>query len=59
MKMLKIIDTKKNSAKKNMSIDADLLDTLKEPILHFYDWEQNSLTYGYFINIDKFIDLKK
>lgn len=58
--LLKIIDTKKESAIKNMSIDAVLLDTLKDqPILHFYDWDKNSLTYGYFIDIEKFIDLKK
>jgi lipoate-protein ligase A len=55
-----IIDTKKNSAEKNMLLDAELLDSLKdEPILHFYDWEKPSITYGYFINIKKFIDQKK
>lgn len=58
--MLQIIDTKKNSAKKNMSIDIDLLDSLKDqPILHFYDWDQKSLTYGYFVDIENFINLKQ
>ncbi|NGX49094.1 MAG: Octanoyltransferase LipM [Candidatus Anoxychlamydiales bacterium] len=58
--MLQIIDTKKKSAQNNMQIDGDLLDNLKdEPILHFYDWEKDSITYGYFVDIEKYIDLKK
>ncbi|NGX63474.1 MAG: Octanoyltransferase LipM, partial [Candidatus Anoxychlamydiales bacterium] len=57
---MKVIDTKKNSAEKNMIIDANLLDNLKDqPILHFYDWKKTSVTYGYFINIKKFINQKK
>ncbi|MBN2478823.1 MAG: lipoate--protein ligase family protein [Parachlamydiales bacterium] len=43
-----------------MLIDQNLLDNLSnDPILHFYDWEETSLTYGYFIDIEKFLDLKK
>ncbi|NGX32440.1 MAG: Octanoyltransferase LipM [Candidatus Anoxychlamydiales bacterium] len=58
--MLQILDTRKKSAQNNMQIDGDLLDNLKdEPILHFYDWEKDSITYGYFIDIKKYIDLKK
>ncbi len=58
--MIKILDTKKKSAKNNMKIDEDLLDNLKDkPILHFYDWEKDSITYGYFIDIKKYINLKK
>ncbi len=57
--MLNIIDTGKNFAEKNMQIDAIFLEELKEPILHFYDWQANSLTYGHFINIGKFIDFNK
>jgi len=58
--MIKILDTKKQLAQNNMQIDIDLLDNLKdEPVLHFYDWEKDSITYGYFINIEKFIDIEK
>jgi len=58
--MLKILVEKKKSAQNNMQMDQNLLDNLKdEPILHFYDWKQDSATYGYFIDIEKFIDLKK
>ncbi|NGX52534.1 MAG: Octanoyltransferase LipM [Candidatus Anoxychlamydiales bacterium] len=58
--MLQIIDTKKKSAQNNMQIDSYLLDNLKDdPILHFYDWEKDSVTYGYFIDIEKYIDLNK
>ncbi|NGX41391.1 MAG: Octanoyltransferase LipM [Candidatus Anoxychlamydiales bacterium] len=58
--MLRILDTKKKSAQNNMQMDIDLLDNLKdEPILHFYDWEKDSITYGYFVDIKQFIDLKK
>lgn len=46
-----IIDTGKCSAEENMAYDALLLDTLDEPskaILHFYEWQKPSATYGYF-----------
>lgn len=56
----KIIHTGKSSAKKNMAIDAELLDLLasgsKEPILHLYDWDGPSATYGHFIDPYLFID---
>jgi lipoate-protein ligase A len=58
--MIKIIDTKVNSAKKNMQLDLDLLDSLKDQaILHFYEFEKKSFTYGHFIDIKKFIDIDK
>lgn len=49
-----IHDTGIASAQDNMKIDAALLDNLdassKRPILHLYDWEAPSATYGHFIN---------
>ena len=56
--MLNIIDTKKNSAKGNMQLDETFLINLKdEAVLHFYEFEKPSLTYGYFVDISKFINL--
>jgi len=50
----KIIDTGKNSAEKNMALDIQLLEGLttadnQDALLHLYDWNQPSATYGYFI----------
>lgn len=56
---MKICFTPKTSAKEIMEKDALLLENIDEPILHFYEWETDSLTYGYFIEIEKYIDLKK
>lgn len=54
MSSWKVIDTGVNSAEKNMEIDATLLSDLNEKdcpgILHFYEWEKPSLSYGYFID---------
>lgn len=55
-----IIDTGIAQAKDNMACDKHLLDTLDprgEPILHFYDWQGDSATYGYFINPTDFFDM--
>lgn len=60
--MWKIIDTGTNSAEENMRLDSEFLASLKptdSPILHFYDWERDSATYGYFIKCDQFIDREK
>lgn len=55
-----IIDTGIGSAADNMSSDAHLLETLQErPILHFYEWEGESATYGYFLKPQDFLDLKR
>lgn len=46
-----IIHTGQKSAEENMRFDADLLEKAKDfskPVLHFYDWESPSATYGYF-----------
>lgn len=45
-----------------MRIDAELLSQLDEystAILHFYDWEGDSATYGYLVNPSDFINLEK
>ena len=50
---LEVIDTGKNTATENMSIDQELLFSLQahpRPILHLYDWSSPSATYGYFSN---------
>ncbi len=48
-----VLMTAPASAETNMAMDRDLLASLeKNPrcILHFYQWEERSATYGYFIN---------
>lgn len=59
--MWKILDTGKASAEKNMAIDARLLENLRaddDPILHFYDWDGDAATYGYFLQPQKYLDLQ-
>jgi len=59
---LRVLDSGKQSAQENMSLDVRLLEQLSpqdQPILHLYEWKQPSLTYGYFIALDKYLDLKK
>lgn len=54
---MKILDTGKATAEENMSIDAQLLQDLDpngEAILHLYDWELPSATYGHFIDPNQF-----
>lgn len=49
-----ILDTGVSSAKCNMELDAKLLNELDptscNPILHLYEWEAPSTTYGHFID---------
>jgi lipoate-protein ligase A len=45
-----------------MALDGKLLEELDpkgSPILHLYEWERPSATYGYFIQPEKHIDLAK
>jgi len=59
---LQIVDTGINSADINMAFDAQLLSELDptgECILHFYDWKNPSITYGFFIELQKHLDLDK
>lgn len=47
----RIIHTGRKSAEENMRFDAQLLENAKDflhPVLHFYEWESPSATYGYF-----------
>ncbi len=48
------------SASKNMSLDASLLEQLPQragPLLHTYGWSRPSITYGYFIRPEEWIDM--
>lgn len=55
-----IIDSGIKSAEENMLLDEELLSSIgSDPILHFYDWEGDSATYGYFTNPAEYIDLDK
>lgn len=57
---MKIVKTENEEAQNIMQKDVFLLDNLKnEPILHLYSWRNPSLTYGYFIDIQKFMDINK
>lgn len=60
--MLEVLDTGISSAEENMSFDARLLENLSpngNPILHLYDWAKPSATFGYFVEPEKHLDLKK
>lgn len=55
---MQILDTRANTAQRNMEIDKELLETLSdEPILHLYDWEKPSITHGYFIKPADWLNL--
>ena len=57
--MLCVLDTHENSAKKNMDLDQEFLASLdQDPILHLYQWKKNSMTYGYFIDPLKFLNMQ-
>lgn len=47
------LDSGKRSARENMELDRALLEACSEesePLLHLYEWEGESATYGHFIN---------
>ncbi len=59
--MITLLDTGKNSAKENMETDRMLLENLDpygNPVLHFYDWQKPSITYGYFMKPEDLLDMK-
>ncbi len=59
--MLQIFNTGVSSAEENMRFDARLLENLDaggDPILHLYDWARPSVTYGYFIQPERYLNLK-
>ncbi len=56
------LDTGKNSASENMALDARLLEELNPsgaPLLHLYDWEESSATYGYFLKFEEHLKGKE
>lgn len=56
--MMLVLSSGRKSAAENMARDAALLEGLgKEPVLHLYEWERASVTYGYFVKPEKFLDL--
>ncbi len=57
--MMKIVDTERASAEKIMQLDQELLNMMHPddpPILHFYEWEEPSATFGLFVELNKFIN---
>lgn len=60
-KSWKIIDSGLNHPAAHMEQDQSLLIDLEHhrvPILHFYDFENESATYGYFIKPEKYLNLE-
>lgn len=60
MTQVRVIDSGVLSPEKIMEKDAQLLENLQLdpcPILHFYEWEGDCLTYGYFTNPADYLDL--
>lgn len=56
----KVLDTGKSSALANMELDAKLVENLsrlQSPLLHFYDWNTNAGTYGYFTKPEEHLKL--
>ncbi len=55
-----ILETKAAPAEENMQLDAKLLANLEggeRPILHLYEWEKQSATFGYFVKPEDLLDL--
>lgn len=60
--MWNILDTGIQTAEENMAFDKKLLESMSPnsaPILHLYDWQRESATYGYFIKPEEFLDRAK
>jgi len=56
------LDTEPQGAAANMLFDKQLLESLQDDspcILHFYEWEKSSITYGYFIQPDNILDMNE
>ena len=57
----KVLNSGSQKALSHMETDGRLLNDLKNqpsPILHFYEWEKPSATYGYFIKPQKILNLE-
>lgn len=60
MKSCQVIDTGIQSAKANMELDVQLLESLdgtQSPIFHFYEWDAHSATHGHFIDPSKHLNM--
>ncbi len=59
--MLSLIDTGTHPAIWNMDWDAQFLESLdpKVCLLHFYEWEKPSISFGHFLDPKKFLDLQR
>jgi lipoate---protein ligase len=61
MEEWEVVDTGVASAAANMRLDAQLLEDMHQSgraLLHFYDWEQESATYGYFLKVADYLNLE-
>src|SRR5260221_13144552 len=57
--MITVIDSGPLSAERQMKIDQQLIDSLvslQSPLFRHYKWEKKSITYGYFLDPNKYID---
>ncbi len=53
-----VIETEALGAKENMRLDERLLEALRDrPILHLYDWKEESATHGYFLDPYDFLKM--
>lgn len=56
-----VVDSKVASAHENMQMDAALLaglETRQVPVLHFYEWESPSITYGLLVKPEEFLNIE-
>lgn len=56
-----VLDTGVASAQSNMDLDAKFLAQLGErerPLIHFYDWQGDSATYGLLVNPEQFLNME-
>ena len=59
--MIDVIDSGSGSAESHMLFDKQLLESLKErayPLLHFYEWEEKSATYGHFLTPSDHLEMQ-
>ncbi|MDN3504321.1 MAG: hypothetical protein P0S95_01945 [Rhabdochlamydiaceae bacterium] len=60
--MLHVIENEERSAEENMRFDEKLLlktDPYSNPILHLYKWKEPSLTHGYFLDPNKYLNISE
>src|SRR3954468_8713573 len=52
-----VIESGRLSPTALMAKDKTLLDQVSDPLLHFYEWDQDCLTYGYFTDPSQYLNL--